>query len=214
MRAHAEKVAGKGGGAGDLFSIYVVLAVVLCAAANVLEGVKTGSRGSVGVDVENLASLDILEKSHRRVTSIVLHHLGVVLTGAHVMGRVLEDTALAISALGGMLKEVLTDRRQVLSAETLLLHELILAVGEATALLLLAILAILALEPEAAELSLDLFLPAVLKTLRASGAYRHVRLLVGHAVNGRLEAIEAVKVIGVMALAVTHRGGMSALGLG
>jgi len=61
-----------------------------------------------------------------------------------------------------MLKEVLADRSQVLSAETLLLLKLILAVSEATALLFLAIFAVLALKPEAAQLSLDLLLPTIL----------------------------------------------------
>lgn len=61
-----------------------------------------------------------------------------------------------------MLKEVLADRSQVLSAETLLLLKFILAVSEATALLFLAIFAVLALKPEAAQLSLDLLLPTIL----------------------------------------------------
>ena len=49
-----------------------------------------------------------------------------------------------------------------MSAESLLLLELILAVCEAAALVLLEVLASLTLKPELAQLGLDLFLPCVL----------------------------------------------------
>jgi len=127
------------------------------------------------------------------------------------VSRVLEDAALAIGALGWVLKEVLADGGEVLSAETLLLLELLLAVSEATTLLLLTIFALKALEPEAAKLSLDLLLPAVLEVLVA---HRHVRLLASHAVNGRLESIEAVEVVRELAIAVTIGGAVGRLGHG
>lgn len=71
----------------------------------------------------------------------------------------LEDASLSIRALGGVLQEILADRRQILSAQTLLLHEIVLPVGEATPLVLQEVLAVLALEPEPAQLSLDLLFP-------------------------------------------------------
>lgn len=71
----------------------------------------------------------------------------------------LEDAPLTIRALGGVLEEILADRRQILSAQTLLLHELVLSVGEATPLVLQEVLAVLALEPEPAQLCLDLLFP-------------------------------------------------------
>jgi len=49
-----------------------------------------------------------------------------------------------------------------LSAESLLLLELLLSVGESAALVFLEVLASLTLEPELAQLGLDLFLPCVL----------------------------------------------------
>jgi hypothetical protein len=90
-----------------------------------------------------------------------LGHSGVVLALANVISGVLEDASLAVRALGGVVQEVLANRGQVLAAQTFLLLELVLAVGKPTALLLLAVFAVLAVEPEAAELSLDLFFPAI-----------------------------------------------------
>ena len=81
---------------------------------------------------------------------------------AHVIGWVLEDAPLAIRALGWVLQEILTNRCQILSAEAFLLLKLLLAVSEATALFLLAVLARLTVEPELAQLGLDLLFPAVL----------------------------------------------------
>lgn len=119
-------------------------------------------RGGVGVDVDHFAAFDILEKSHRRVARVVTDHVSVVLALAHVEGRVLEDAPLAVGALGRVNEEVLADRGQVLPAQALLFLELLLAVSEATALILLAVFALLAIQPEAAQFGLDLFLPSVL----------------------------------------------------
>ena len=77
------------------------------------------------------------------------------------MGRVLEDAALAVSALRWVLKEVLANRCQILPAKAFLLLKLILTMGKAAALFLLAVLALLTIEPEPAELSLDLLFPAI-----------------------------------------------------
>jgi hypothetical protein len=49
-----------------------------------------------------------------------------------------------------------------LTAQTLLLLELVLAVSKATALVLLAVLTIHSLEPEAAKLGLHLLFPSIL----------------------------------------------------
>jgi hypothetical protein len=61
-----------------------------------------------------------------------------------------------------MLQEVLANRRQILSAESLLLLKLVLSVRKATALVFLQVFTSLTLEPELAQLGLDLFLPCVL----------------------------------------------------
>lgn len=74
----------------------------------------------------------------------------------------LEDAPLPVSAFGRMLKEILTDRCQVLPAQSLLLLKFFLTVGEAAALVLEAILTGLSVEPEPAQLSFYLFLPAIL----------------------------------------------------
>jgi len=98
----AEKIPGKVGALSNVLigsGIDVVFTVVLSAAADGFESGETRSRGSVRVDVENVATLNILEKSHRGVASIVLHHFGVGLTCSHVVGWVLKDAALAVRAL-------------------------------------------------------------------------------------------------------------------
>ena len=74
----------------------------------------------------------------------------------------LEDTSLSISALRRVIQEILTDRSQVLSAQSLLLLELVLAVCKPTALIFLTILAGLSVQPESAQLCLDLLFPTVL----------------------------------------------------
>ena len=140
--------------------IDVIISIVLGAVADLLKSIETRSGGSVSVDVDHLATLNILEKSHRSVARIVLHHSCVVLPLAHVIGRVLEDASLTIRTLGWVLKEILTNRCQILSAEAFLLLELLLAVSEATALFLLAVLARLTVEPELAQLGLDFLPPA------------------------------------------------------
>jgi len=86
-----------------------VFAIVLGAVADRLEGVEAGCRGGVGVDVDHLAALDVLEQSHCGVARIVLHHSFVVLAIAHIESRMLEDTSLSIGALRGVLQEVLAN---------------------------------------------------------------------------------------------------------
>jgi len=128
--AVAELVTGKGGHS-DLFfldltvalssiSIDQVFTVVFRAVADTPEHTETRSCGGVGVNVDYLAALNILEKSHCRVAGVVLNHVSVVLALAYVKRRVLENAALAIGALRWVLKEVLADRCQVLSAESFL----------------------------------------------------------------------------------------------
>jgi len=167
----AEKVAGDDlrGEDSRIFEIFlllllvnVVLAVVLRTAADVSEGLQAWCGGRICVDVDGIATLDVLEQTHCRVACVVLHHFRVALTRLHIVCRVLEDAPLAISALRGVLQEVLADRCQVLSAKSLLLLKLFLSVREATALFLLQVFARQTLEPELAQLGLDLFLPLVL----------------------------------------------------
>jgi len=199
--AVTELVTGKGGHseicfvdlAVVLFSIGIdeVFAVVLRAAADAPENTETRRCGGVGVNVDNLATLNVLEKSHCCVPGVVLDHVSVLLALADVKRRVLENATLAISALRWVLKEVLAYRCQVLSAESLLFLKLFLAVGESTALLFLAILTILTVEPESAQLCLYLLFPPVfcLNCIRnlAYLSRTDVRLLALEVVNGRVE---------------------------
>jgi len=167
-RHGAEKVSGKGRlgcFAAQYFAfVFVdeVLAVVFSAGADLAECGETGSRSCVGVNIDNLAALYVLEKSHCRVPRVVLHHVAVVLSLAHVESRVLEDTSLPVGALGRVVQEVLAHRGKVLTAQALLLLELVLAMSEPTALLLLTVFTVLPVEPEAAQLGLYFLLPAVL----------------------------------------------------
>ncbi len=166
-RCSPEKVTGKGRwiiclGCVGLDWVDVVFAVVLGAAADRSEGRETGRRSSVSVYVENFAALDVLEKSHRRVASVVLDHVDVVLTLAHVKSWVLENASLAIGAFRRVFKEVFANRGQVLAAQSLLLLKLVLPVGEPTTLLFLTVFAVLTVKPEAAQFCLDLFFPSVL----------------------------------------------------
>jgi len=73
----------------------------------------------------------------------------------------LEDASLTVGALGWVLQEVLADRCQVLSAQALLLLEILLSVREAATLVLLQVFAGQTLEPELAQLGLDLLFPGV-----------------------------------------------------
>ena len=91
-----------------------------------------------------------------------MNHIGVVLTLTNVIGWVLEDAPLAVGALGRMLQEVFADRGQVLTAEALLLLELLLTVSKATALFLFTVLALHTHEPETAKLGLNLLFPSIL----------------------------------------------------
>jgi len=116
----------------------------------------------VGVYIENICAFNLLEQSHGSVPGIVPDHVRVVLTLAHVETRVLEDAALAICTLGGVVEEILTYRGHVLLAEALLLLKFVLSMGKPAALLLVLVLAFEAIEPELAQLCLDLALPTVL----------------------------------------------------
>lgn len=160
----SKKVAGKSRSLDLLVAIFVhiVFTVVFCTTANLFESGETRSGCGVGVYVQNLGALDVLEKSHSSVAGVVLNHIGVILAFTNVIGWVLEDASLAVGALGRMLEEVFADRGQVLTAESLLLLEFILTVSEATALFLLAVLALHAHEPETAKLGLNLLFPAIL----------------------------------------------------
>ena len=85
--AVAELVTGKGGHSEvclvDLAVVFLsigideVFAIVLCAAADVPESTETRSCSGVGVNVDNLAALYVLEKSHCCVAGVVLDHVFV-----------------------------------------------------------------------------------------------------------------------------------------
>lgn len=148
-----------------LLVVNEIIAVVLGARTDVAEGLETGRRGGVSVDVDHFAAFNVLEKSHSGVASVVLHHQRVVLPGTHVESGVLKDAPLPIRALRWVVQEILAHRCQVLAAQALLFLKFVLAVSESATLLFLTVLTGLAIEPEAAKLSLDLLLPAVLHLL-------------------------------------------------
>jgi len=203
----AEKVLGEGGNL-NLFIVFIdiVFTVVLCTTANLFEGGETRSSSGVGVYVQNLGALDVLEKSHCSVAGVILNHFGVVLTLTNVIGWVLEDAPLTVGALGRMLEEVFADRGQVLTAESLLLLEFILTVSEATALFLLAVLALHAHEPETAKLGLNLLFPAifvfVIFAARCGVVVVATRVVEAHSFAGRAEGVsielEADLILGVI----------------
>ena len=87
--------------------VYVVFTIIFGATTDALESCKAWRRCSVSVNVDDFTAFDVLEKPHCCVASIVLHHLGVLLALANIESWVLENAALAISALGRVLKEVL-----------------------------------------------------------------------------------------------------------
>lgn len=162
----AELITGKSGHDVIFFSmIDSILTFIFITAADTFEDGETWSGGSVGVNVNDFATLDILEKSHRCVPSVVLDHVRVLLAFAHVKGRMLEDAALTIVALGWALKKILTHRSQVLPAESLFLLQFFLSMSKATSLFLLTVFALLAIQPEPAELSLHLLLPSSFSSL-------------------------------------------------
>jgi len=215
----AEKVLGEGGNL-NLFIVFIdiVFTVVLCTTANLFEGGETRSSSGVGVYVQNLGALDVLEKSHCSVAGVILNHFGVVLTLTNVIGWVLEDAPLTVGALGRMLEEVFADRGQVLTAESLLLLEFILTVSEATALFLLAVLALHAHEPETAKLGLNLLFPAifvfVIFAARCGVVVVATRVVEAHSFAGRAEGVsielEADLILGV--IVATSVGGADSAG--
>ena len=217
----AEKVLGEGGNLNILIAIFIdiVFTVVLCTTANLFEGGETRSSSGVGVYVQNLGALDVLEKSHCSVAGVVLNHIGVVLTLTNVIGWVLEDASLAVSAFGRMLEEVFADRGQVLTAKSLLLLEFILTVSEATALFLLAVLALHAHEPETAKLGLNLLFPAIFVFVILAARCRVVVMTTalvegGHSFAGGAERVaielEADLILGV--IVATSVGGADGAG--
>lgn len=206
-----EKVKGKGGGVESNFFLLVlwvdeVVTVVFCAAADTTESGETRSGGCVSVDVDHFAALDVLEKSHRRVSCIVLHHSRVVLAFTHVKSWVLKDTSLAISAFRWVFQEVLADRGQVLSAQAFLFLELFLAVGKPATLLLLAVLTGLAVQPEFAKLGLDFFLPAVLHFLGLCAGHQSPTLVHGSLFGRHLAhgGVQIFKLHHVLVLRAAH----------
>ena len=80
-----------------------VVAIVLCTATNTFEDCETRSGSCVGIDVDYLTTLNVLEKSHSCVASVVLDHVGVFLALSDIESRMLEDTPLPVRALRGVI---------------------------------------------------------------------------------------------------------------
>ena len=80
-----------------------IFSIVLGTATNSFEDGETGRGSCVGVDVDHLAALDVLEKSHGCVAGVVLDHIGVFLALTDIKGRMLEDTPLPVGTLRGVI---------------------------------------------------------------------------------------------------------------
>lgn len=141
---------------------FVLICVFIVTATNVLECIESRSGRCVGVNVEDVSTLDLLEQSHCGVPLVIFHHDSVVLSFLDFVSWVLEDASRTIRALAGVIKEVLAYRCEVLSAQSLLLLKLFLSMGKATSLFLELVLALLAFQPEPTQFGLDLSLPSTL----------------------------------------------------
>lgn len=131
---------------GPIFILDTVLFVkVFGIIANSFENLETWGGSRVCVYVEDVGSLNLLEKSHRREFLVILHHGRVRLSYFHVFGRVLENASGAIRALAWMFQEILTNRCEVLSAECLFLLQFFLSMCESASLLLELVLTLKAL---------------------------------------------------------------------
>ena len=80
-----------------------IFSIVLGTATNSFEDGETRCGSCVGVDVDHLTALDVLEKSHSCVAGVVLDHIGVFLALADIKSRMLEDTPLPIGTLRGVI---------------------------------------------------------------------------------------------------------------
>jgi hypothetical protein len=115
----------------------------------------------VRVDVERFRAWNVLEHAHRSVLNVVLHHGTVALPFVYVQAGVLENASVSVSALFGTFNEILAYWGQVLFVQAALRLKFELSVREAAALILLHILASLSLQPELAQLCLELVLPLI-----------------------------------------------------
>jgi len=150
---------------GKFFPIFIlefVLLKVFRIIANSFENLETWGCSCVCVYVEGVSSLDLLEKSHRRKSLVILHHGLVRLSYFHVFGWVLENASSAIRAFAWVFQEILTDRCEILPAESLFLLQFFLSMCESAPLFLELVLALEALQPEPTQFGLDLALPWVL----------------------------------------------------
>ena len=71
----------------------------------------------------------------------------------------LEDASGTVCAFAWVFQEILTDRCEVLPAESLFLLQFFLSMCESTSLFLELVLTLLALQPEPTQFCLDLTLP-------------------------------------------------------
>ena len=83
--------------------------MVLCVVANGLESTESWGGGCVGVDVEHVGPLDLLEESHRGVSLVIEDHVVVRLPDSDVSGWVLENAPSSIGAFAWVLQEILTN---------------------------------------------------------------------------------------------------------
>lgn len=79
-----------------------------------------------------------------------------------IVSWVLENASVSVRALAWMFQEILTDRCEVLPAESLFLLQFFLSMCESTSLLLELVLTLKALQPEPTQFGLDLALPSAL----------------------------------------------------
>jgi len=95
---------------------------------------ETGGTHGVGVDVDCLSPVNVLEHPHRRVLYVVFHHYSVLLANVYVVTGMLENTARTISTFCGVFNVILAHGREVLLVQSSLRLQLSFAMGKTTAL--------------------------------------------------------------------------------
>ena len=80
-----------------LFSHFLFV-LILCVVANGLKSTESWGGGGVSVDVKHVSPLNLLEKSHRGVSLIILDHSLVGLSDFDIVSWVLENASCSIGA--------------------------------------------------------------------------------------------------------------------
>lgn len=101
-----------------------------------------------------------MKETHCGIPDVVLHHLTVRNPRFNVPTGVLKNASGSVQTFVRIVHEVLANRSQILFVEILLPLELLFAVGKATSLSVVLVLAGKPFKPKTAELCLNFSLPA------------------------------------------------------